>query len=46
MDVSGQLHILATLRLWKMTLLLTEKEGHWDSQPMWMLWKGHTSCLC
>jgi len=42
MEVSGQLHILATLCPWKMTLLLTEKEGHWASQPIWMLWKGDT----
>jgi hypothetical protein len=40
MEVGGQLHILAILYLWKMTLLLTEKEGHWASQPNWMLWKG------
>jgi len=46
MEVSGQLHIPDALCLWKTTLLLTEKEGHWTSQTIWMLWKGQRLLAC
>jgi hypothetical protein len=39
MEVSGQLHALATLPLGKEPLVFIGKEAGWTPELVWMLWR-------
>jgi hypothetical protein len=43
MEVSGQLHDLDTLSLWKMPPLLNKDEVVWAPKLVWILWRRDKS---